>query len=265
LLVQFAVAVVTPPRYSPSEGFREVAFGVHHALLALGHSSVLTDSLDHHERRTIVLGSNLLPFFKIEPPRNAIFYNLEQVFESSPWITPALLDLFRRHAVWDYSQANIEQLAAQGVHGVSHVPIGYVPELTRIEPAPEDLDVLFYGSYSARREAIIDELAARGIRVGWLMDLYGAERDALPVNVLVNATRKPGPSARQHAPEDAEVRRCRTKPLNPATNDEFLIENICGPEFSVGFCQDGAENTIQPLTPLCLFLQCERLFNRFDH
>ncbi len=176
--MQFAVAVVSPPGYLHSEAFREVAQAIHHALLALGHDSVLTNRLDHDERHTIVLGSNLLAAYGLTPPKKPLLYNLEQVYDDSVWMTPALLALFRRYPVWDYSQLNIERLAARQVPRLTHVPIGYVAELTRIAPMPEDVDVLFYGSFHPRRRAVLDELRARGFRVGWLFGVYGASRDA---------------------------------------------------------------------------------------
>jgi hypothetical protein len=177
----FAVAIVSPPNYQHSEVFREIAEGFHYALLELGHDSVLTNRLDLDERRTIVLGSNLLATYGMAPPKNPILFNLEQVYydsDDSVWMTPALLDLFRRYPVWDYSQANIERLAALQVPRLTHVPIGYVPELTRITEAPEDIDVLFYGSNSdERRRAVLDGLRDRGLNVKELFGVYGADRD----------------------------------------------------------------------------------------
>ncbi len=85
---------------------------------------------------------------------------------------------FRRYPVWDYSRANIERLAARNVPRPTHVPIGYVPELTPIAPAHEDIDVLFYGSPDDRRRAVLDALSARGLRVESLFGIYGDSRDA---------------------------------------------------------------------------------------
>ncbi|WP_461480014.1 hypothetical protein [Mycobacterium sp. HUMS_1102779] len=178
--MRFAVAVVAPPS-NPTigGGFREVAEAVHYALLALGHDSVLTNRLDLNERRTIVFGGNHLVQYGLEPPKNPIFYNLEQLGDDSPWMTmPEFVDLFRRYPTWDYSRANIERLAALGLPRPTHVPIGYVPELTRIAPAPEDIDVLFYGMLSARRYAVLRDLHDRGLRVKWLTGVLGASRDA---------------------------------------------------------------------------------------
>jgi hypothetical protein len=179
-LVRFAVAVVSPPS-NPTigGGFREIAEGLHHALLALGHDSVLTSRLDLDDRRTIVLGANHLVHYGLEVPENPIFYNLEQLGDDSPWMAmPEFIDLFHRYPNWDYSQANIDYLAAQGLPRPTYVPIGYVPELTRIRPAAEDIDVLFYGVLSERRYAVLRDLHDRGLRVKWLSGVLGAGRDA---------------------------------------------------------------------------------------
>jgi len=178
--VLFAVAVVSPPS-NPTVGgaFREVAEALHYALLALGHDSVLTNRLDLDERRTIVFGANHLIHYGLEVPKKPIFYNLEQLGDDSPWMAMAeFIDLFRRYPNWDYSQANIEYLAALGLPRPTHVPIGYVPELTRIAPAAEDIDVLFYGMLSERRYAVLRDLHDRGLRVKWLSGVLGASRDA---------------------------------------------------------------------------------------
>lgn len=180
--IRFAVAIVSLPGYQHTEAFREIGETLHHALTSIGHDSVLTSRLDLDDRHTIVFGSNLLAAYAIPPPKNAILFNLEQIhYESdeSGWLTPELLDLFRRYPVWDYSRTNIERLAALDVPRLTHVPIGYIPELTRITPVTKDIDVLFYGSTEdRRRRAILDELRARGLRVHELFGVYGASRDA---------------------------------------------------------------------------------------
>ncbi len=179
--MRFAVAIVSPPSHHDisAGAFNEVAEALHHGLVALGHDSVLTNRLDLDERRTIVLGGNLLVQYGLEPPKNPVFYNLEQLGDDLPWMTmPEFVDLFRRYPTWDYSQANIEYLAALGLPRPTYVPIGYVPALTRIAPAPEDIDVLFYGALNGRRYAGLRELRDRGLRVKWLPGTYGASRDA---------------------------------------------------------------------------------------
>jgi len=98
----------------------------------------------------------------------------------SPWFRPELVDLFRRYTLWDYSRRNVEALEPLGVKVARVVPIGYVPELTRIQHAADpDLDVLFFGALNPRRIAVIEGLRAAGLRAEAVFGVYGPERDAL--------------------------------------------------------------------------------------
>ena len=178
---QYAVSIATQPDFVHSEAFREVAESIHHGLLALGHDSLLSDRTDLPGRRHIVFGSNLISEGDADAPLapGSVLYNLEQIYDDSPWLTPALLSLFRKHTVWDYSLANIQALARHGIRA-RHVPIGYVPELTRIPAAPwRDIDVLFVGSIVERRLAVLQALHERGANVIPAFGVYGAERDEL--------------------------------------------------------------------------------------
>jgi SAM-dependent methyltransferase len=173
----YSVVIVQPPGYPHSAAFAEVAELLLHGLRRLGHDAVV-GAAPADGRRPIVLGSNLLPGHPLPLPPDAILYNLEQIDPGSAWITPALLDVFRRHEVWDYSAGNAARYAGLGLAAPRVVPLGWVPELERIAPAAEDVDVLFYGCLNPRRLAILDALRARGLRVESLFGVYGAERDA---------------------------------------------------------------------------------------
>src|SRR5207344_1050927 len=101
--------------------------------------------IDNPGRRHIVFGANLIATLGLahEVRPGSVLYNLEQITPESPWVTPALLELLRAHEVWDYSEANVESLRAMSIHA-HHVPIGYVPELSRIARSPRpDIDVVF--------------------------------------------------------------------------------------------------------------------------
>jgi len=177
--MKFAVTVVTPPGYLHSAAFKEVADTIHYGLRSLGHDSVLTSEGALAGRQHIVLGSNLLPHYRLPLAHDAILYNLEQVDAGSSWFRPELIDIFRRYVLWDYSRQNVAALDALGVQVAHVVPIGYVKELTRIQHVPEpDIDVLFFGSMSPRRKEIIDRMQADGLRVETLFGIYGKERDA---------------------------------------------------------------------------------------
>jgi hypothetical protein len=177
--MKFAVTVVSPPGFIHSAAFHEVAETLHYGLIALGYDSVLTTDGQLQDRRHIVLGSNLLPHYPLPLAADAILYNLEQVQTESQWFTPALLQIFKRYEVWDYSRQNVDRLAALGVNVSAIVPIGYTKELTRIQHAPEpNIDVLFFGSINPRRQASIDKMRALGLRVETLYGIYGAARDS---------------------------------------------------------------------------------------
>jgi hypothetical protein len=176
--IRFAVAIVAPPGYPYAHAFREVAETVHHGLRALGHDSVLTTRADWPDRRTIVFGANTWGAAPVQLRPDAILYNLEQIYPGSPWLTPALVERLRMHRVWDYSRANIQALAEMGIHHAVHVPIGAMPQLTRIPPAAdEDIDVLFYGALVDRRLRVLRALRGEGVAVTALFGTFGAARD----------------------------------------------------------------------------------------
>jgi len=157
--------------------FQEVAEALHYGLLSLGHDSVITKRW-LTDRRLIFFGSFSIPLLGVMPPPGTILYNLEQVFHGSQFITPTTVSIFRQYPLLDYNQRNIARLVRMGVPAPRYLPIGYVPELTRIEAAPEeDIDVLFYGSVDDRRQAVLDALRARGLRVEVAFGVFGRARD----------------------------------------------------------------------------------------
>lgn len=178
---RFAVLIVTPEGYLHSQAFHEMAETIHYGLTALGLNSVITSKVCPG-RQHIVLGSNLLPLCPLLLPPGTILYNLEQISETSQWLSQDLLHLFQQYPMWDYSRLNIEQLVKLGIQNVQHVPIGYVPELTRIESLEEteqEIDVLFYGATNERRGLVLEALSELGLNVVAVFGVYGQERDAL--------------------------------------------------------------------------------------
>jgi hypothetical protein len=81
--------------------------------------------------------------------------------------------------VWDHTLRNIEKWKAMNrLHAPSHVPLGYVPELSRIKASQaQDIDVLFYGSLNERRTAILNALKNAGLKVHTVFGVYGEQRD----------------------------------------------------------------------------------------
>jgi hypothetical protein len=178
----FQVVLVRPEGYMHSAAFAEVLEAVVCGLRALGADVSEAVNQLVPGRQPIVFGANLLGEANVDVlPAGTIIYNLEQISESSSWCSPTYLRLLQSCQVWDYSARNIASLVRLGVTvKVKHVPIGYVPELTRITAAPvEDIDVLFYGSMNERRNNVISQLRQAGLNAHAVFGVYGPSRDAL--------------------------------------------------------------------------------------
>jgi hypothetical protein len=108
-------------------------------------------------------------------PRNSILYNLEQLGSGSPLASEAYIEKLSRHEVWDYSLKNIEYLKQRGIHHAKYVPIGFCRSLCRPPLVlQQDIDVLFYGAPSERKQRICDEIQ-RFARLVFVTGVYGEE------------------------------------------------------------------------------------------
>lgn len=127
----------------------------------------------------LAFGAHLLA--KDDPAlKGHTLYQSEQIIPGNEWVTPAYLDILKRHNVWDYSPANIKALKKHGVKA-KLVPVRYMPSMTRFQclpPEQQDIDVLFYGSTNKRRILILNDLIRAGCRVHKIYSVFGAERDA---------------------------------------------------------------------------------------
>ncbi len=174
----YHVLQIRPEGYVHADALTELAESVYYGLKRLGlpvafHEPALPAS------RAIIFGGHLLDADAARAiPADAIIFNSEQIDADSPWLSGSYMDTLRTHQVWDYSAENAQRLTERGVQAVQHVPLGYLPELSRIAPAAvEDIDVLFYGSLNPRRQFILEELQRRGLKVTTLTGCYGEARD----------------------------------------------------------------------------------------
>ena len=176
--MKLAICIVATPGYVHSEAFREMSDALLAAARELGHDAVATQDAALADRQLVVLGPNLLARFPQPVAEGAILYNLEQA-GPGPWFDEPVLQLFRTHPLWDFSEHNARALEQLGVPRPRVVPVGWSHVLQRIPQREPDIDVLFYGSLNDRRLQIIDELRSAGARVEAVFGVYGAERDAL--------------------------------------------------------------------------------------
>jgi hypothetical protein len=177
----FQVVLISPPGYVHAQAFTEIVETLFYGLKGLGYDVSRETNRMVPGARAVLVGAHLLPAGQMERvPAGTVIYNLEQVNPDSPVWSPAYVKLLARSEVWDYSRRNIDGLAALGAGGARHVPVGYVPELTRIVPLDrEDIDVLFYGCLNDRRTQVIKEAGDLGLNVKAVFGVYGENRDAL--------------------------------------------------------------------------------------
>jgi len=170
---------IKPPGFAHAESLREAVEATRHGLSELGIDAPLTENLTLAGHRPIVFGAHLLgPGEDDLLPADAILYNFEQFAPDYAGDSPRYQDLLARFRVWDGSADNIAHLRRWGINrAAQHVPLGYAPQLTRVARRDEDIDVLFFGIASPRRQAVLDELQRVGLRVGVLNGVFGAARD----------------------------------------------------------------------------------------
>lgn len=179
-MAKYLISIIRPKNYMHSSAFQEVAETLHYGLLKLGHESALLENAIDRQRKNILLGAHLLSDRELNAlPDETIIYNLEQLNAAD--LRPAYRRLSERCSIWDYSPLNLAQWQQQPrAFQPALVEIGYAPILKRIAPAPmQDIDVLFYGSESPSRRAILERLQHAGVNVQWVYAAYGQMRDNL--------------------------------------------------------------------------------------
>jgi hypothetical protein len=120
-----------------------------------------------------------------------IYFNTEQLSRTKE--LKGVLETIRKTnpvQVWDYSKANIEILKEHGIVATFIPIITNEIQLNRLRSWQTEAlyDVGFCGSPSPRRQAIIDQLKAAGLRVHYLQNIHGDARDQelAKCRVLIN-------------------------------------------------------------------------------
>jgi SAM-dependent methyltransferase len=177
---KFQIVLVRPDGFLHTEAFREVAETLQFGLRSIGHTAQIQENVLDAAATNVLLGGHLLtPEDILLLPPGSILYNLEQL--GGPSLPKHFYEVAVKHRVWDYSLQNIKtwdvmKCACPPVH----VPLGYVPELSRIKASQtQDIDVLFYGSMNERRTRIVKALKDAGAKVHTVFGVYGKERDEL--------------------------------------------------------------------------------------
>lgn len=174
---KYAIAVL-----GGHQAFADLGLPLYHSLKRLGYEPQVLNNAVCRGATNIILGlcdCSGVPLDAI--PENSIIYNLEQLVEGSKGVNSFYIDACSKFKVWDYSQENIKRFKDKfGIDGVEYVPMGYCPEMSRIDPEyPKDIDVLMYGAINERRRDLIARLREAGVNAVAFQGLFGVERDIM--------------------------------------------------------------------------------------
>jgi hypothetical protein len=175
---KIAILIIKPPGFIHWRVFEEVAYSIFFALKKFGIDVLLTDDVSLNDRKYIVLGANLIKGSNINLNKDTIIYQLERE-DSDEQFDKFYLDLLKNFEVWDFSKHNAESINRKYNTKIKKIlPISFVPELQCISHnLKKDIDVLFIGSSSPRREKIIHDMKRMNINVIHLFGSYGLDRN----------------------------------------------------------------------------------------
>src|SRR5512147_1225657 len=187
----FNLILVSPDGPLPSHALAGSAAMIRDGLARLGlPSRVVVNEYLRDATNVLFAAFNLDPSLIPSLPRGTIVYNSEMVVPGSPFVD-GMIPFVRAFETWDYSATNVRRWAEMGLGArVRHLPVAYMPEFTTVAlDAPRDVDVLFYGHRSPRRDAALEAIGDSGVQVRSLAGVYGdelrrwIERSRIIVNV----------------------------------------------------------------------------------
>ncbi len=120
----------------------------------------------------IIFCAHLLSDFSTLP-QDAIIFNSEPIGDARGLFNSAeYRKKLEPFYVWDYSPDNINNMECRKK---ALIPFYYCKELDCITRKEKSIELLFYGSLSARRLQLLNEIKAKGVNVVSLFGLYGPE------------------------------------------------------------------------------------------
>jgi hypothetical protein len=175
----FQIVLIQPEGFAPARALAPTAEMLYFGLRRLGRAVRIQANGFLHDGANIVVGAHLLDAAVAATlPAATVIYNTEPV-GYRPHDLDALRPFAERFPVWDYSARNAEAIiCAVPEARVRVVEAGYLPEFTRVRHrADKDIDVLFFGQPSQRRQAVLEALAAAGLAVRHLGATYESDLD----------------------------------------------------------------------------------------
>jgi hypothetical protein len=169
--------------FPDTRAFDDIVILLRDAFFSLGLRARVTVNEFCEEGVNLIIGANVIDRIaysnRPELPSNSVILNLEQVSVDCPWMSESYIRLLQSYPVWDYSLRNLDNLRNDfHVGRGTFLPIGYSKSLTRIcSASTQDIDILFYGMLSSRREQVLEKLYRAGAKLEILNGVYGIDRD----------------------------------------------------------------------------------------
>lgn len=157
--------------------FVEIAAMLKKDLEDKGYLCTIQNNLDLN-KTNIIFGIHLEQ--NLAYPDDTIVFNMEQLYDGSPWLSRGYLNILLKYKVWDYCNSNIKYLKDKLNVSSELFNYGFVDEYDNqcfnIDWNNKPVDVLCFGSAISRRNNIIDTLKKMGIKAEFHCDLWGTQR-----------------------------------------------------------------------------------------
>lgn len=172
------IVTIQPEGYLHSRCFEELSELLGYTFQDLGYQVSRTINRLHPHDRNLILGYHLLPDVTVLGETQFLIYQLEHLEALPIEIQARALSILKKAvSVWDYSEENRAWLLQRGVPSHLVLP-GSHSRMQKIQlEETKEVDLLFYGTVTPRREKMIHKISSKVPRFKIIDGLYGEERD----------------------------------------------------------------------------------------
>jgi len=181
--MKFNLVSIEPSEFKHAACWYELAELIQHGFLRAGFECSTSINRFAPNRRNIVFGvMHVTPEMERLIPKDTLFFNTEQLitlseeFNHQSYMNIRFLAQ-KGYGFIDYSVHNVRVLESWGAPEVILMPLGYVPELDRLQKAKPIYDLLFYGGRNQRRIEVLNQIRNAGVNFRYLNGVYGPDRD----------------------------------------------------------------------------------------
>lgn len=224
--MKFNVTIIEPTPSNYSHFLFDQAKYIAYGLESLGHSCSITQKNISASRMNILLNAHTAGRGSV---RALTAGSIRYIINQTELITPdggAINEYGKEHfeacylpllqgavRVWDWNDKHVTQLAARGVQA-DILEYGFHPHMEEIRPKiNRDIDLLWYGTITPHRLALLNRLIQRGMKVTTVFDAVSFYRNDLIARSKITLALKQAPEHRHTA---------RGRVLYPANNRAFI-------------------------------------------